>query len=99
MDGLKNGSTTAYCINVNEENNDLGNRCYIVWLNKFETACLIHELAHLVMYIFDDHGIPICIENTETFSYYQEFWFNEMSRLRRRLLNGNRPEQVKKNGS
>jgi hypothetical protein len=96
IDDLRQGSTTAWCITLNTENNDRGNDCHIIWMRKFESACLVHELSHLVMAIFTDKGVPTRHENTEAFAYYQEFWFNEMNRVRRRLPNGRDPKIVKR---
>lgn len=76
------------CIYLNKENTTNGNRAFIVYLSKFETACLVHELTHLAMMVFVDKGVFIGNENTEAYAYYVEFWFNEMTRVRRKLPNG-----------
>lgn len=100
LDELEKRDSSGMSIVLCDDNNTMGNRAHIVWLKKYETACLVHELSHLVMAIFDDKGVPkgvpIRNENTETFAYYQEFWFNEIQRVRRRLPNGRKPSQVRK---
>lgn len=96
MEYLKQGSTAAWCIKVDHENNDMGNYCFVIWMRKFEAACLVHELTHLSMMVFDDKGVPVRNENTEAFAYYTEFWFNEINRTRRRLPNGRTPAQLRK---
>ena len=95
LEDLRQSSASGYCVHLNSDNNSNGNDCFIIWLRKFETACLVHELSHLVMQIFDDKGIPIRAENTEAFAYYQEFWFNEIQRVRRRLPNGRTSKEAK----
>lgn len=96
VDDLKEGSNTGFCVQLDSSNNDMGNYCFVVWMRKFETACLVHELSHLVMMVFDSKGVPIRNENTEAFAYYQEFWFNEISRVRRRLPAGRTSQQTKR---
>lgn len=96
MDDLKKTSTTAMCVLLNVDTNDSGNYCIVVWMRKFEAACLVHELTHLTMMVFEDKGVPVRNENTETFAYYTEFWFNEITRTRRRLPGGRTPTQARK---
>lgn len=96
MEVLKQGSTSGWCIHLNSDNNDMGNYCFIIWMRKFETACFVHELTHLTMMVFDDKGVPIRNENTEAFAYYTEFWFNEITRTKRRFPNGRDEKQLKK---
>lgn len=93
---LKQGSTTGWLISMNSENNTMGNDCYIMWLHKFESGCLVHEITHLAMSVFEDKGVPIRAENTEAFAYYCEYWFNEINRTRRRLPNGRTAKQTKR---
>lgn len=84
------------CIYLNDENTTNGNRCFIVYMHRWEVACLVHELTHLAMMIFVDKGVPIGDENTEAYAYYVEYWFNEMQRARRKLPAGRTVQQAKK---
>jgi hypothetical protein len=79
------------CIELCDENNSAGQRCNIIWMPVYETATLVHEITHLVMHTFDEMGIPISRDNTETFAFYTEFWFNEIQRARRKYPNGRSP--------
>ena len=83
-------------INMTPENTSTGQNCYIIWMPVWETATLVHELSHLVMYSFDDVGIPISIDNTEGFAFYLEYWFNEIQRVRRRYPEGRAPKYAKR---
>lgn len=96
MEALKEGSTTGWCIHLNSDNNDMGNDCFVVWMRKFEMGTFVHELTHLTMMIFDDKGVPVRGENTEAFAYYTEFWYNEITRARRRQPKGRPAKEAKK---
>lgn len=86
MDFIK--MAKGMCIEMNPDNNTAGQYCNIIWMPVFETATLIHELTHMVMMQFDQVGIPISRNNTESFAFYTEYWFNEISRGRRRYPKG-----------
>lgn len=83
-------------IRLNGQNTTNGNNCYVLWLKKYETACLVHELTHLTMMVFDEKGVPIHNENTEGFAYYTEFWFNEILRVRLKLPGGRTALEAKR---
>ena len=84
------------CVELNATNNDQNQNATVVWLKEYNTATLVHEIAHLVMMLFDQVGVPISRDNTEAFSFYSEYWYNEINRARRKHPNGNRPKDVKK---
>lgn len=83
------------CIELNEETNDSGQNCTMVWLKKFEEATLVHELSHLVMFCLDQVGVPISRNNTETYAFYIEYWHTTILRTRKRLPNGRKYSEVK----
>lgn len=83
------------CLELNASNNDMKQNVTIVWLKEYETATLIHEISHLVMMLFDQVGVPISRDNTETFSFYSEFWFTQMQRVRRKYPDGNKPKHAR----
>lgn len=82
------------CIELNAENSSQNST--IVWLKEYETSTLIHEIAHLVMMLFDQVGVPISRDNTESFSFYSEYWFTQIQRARRKYPNGNKPKDARK---
>lgn len=54
--------------------------CLMLWMKKTnDLSTLVHELAHLVIPIFESRCIPITPANEETFAYYQQFLFNEIT--------------------
>lgn len=83
------------CIELDSTNNDKGQNVTIVWLKEYETATLIHEISHLVMMLFDQVGVPIARENTETFAFYSEYWFTQMQKVRRKYPDGNKPKHAR----
>lgn len=83
------------CLELNHDNNTSGQYCLIIWMPKFETATLVHEISHLVMMCFTDVGVPISRENTEAFAFYSEFWFNEIQRARKKYPHGKPPKLAK----
>ena len=83
------------CIELNSSNNTNNQNVTIIWLKEYETATLIHEIAHLVMMLFDQVGVPISRENTESFSFYSEYWFTQIQRLRRKYPKGNKPKDAR----
>lgn len=95
-DELNCENANGMCIRLNSENNTTGQNCYVVWLQEYETASLVHEIAHLVMHIFDDQGVKLSMDNTEGFAFYSEYWFNELTRVRKRLPNGRTPAQARR---
>jgi len=87
-------NSSGYCITLNGDNTTNGNYATIIWLKRKEYACLVHELSHLVMQIFDDKGVPLRNENTEAFAYYIEFWFNTITRAWRSSPGGIKSSEV-----
>lgn len=93
-------STTLYdakgmCIELNPENNDTNQNVTVMWLSEWEMATFVHELTHLVMMLFDQMGIPISMDNTETFAFYAEYWSTEIQRVRKRCPDGRPPKHAK----
>lgn len=84
------------CLELNSENNDNGNDATVVWLRKFDLPTLVHEVSHLTMMLFEQVGVPISRENTEAFSFYNEFWFTEIQKTRRKFPDGNKPKDARK---
>jgi hypothetical protein len=45
------------------------------------TQALVHELVHVVTYVFGGMGVPINDDNTETFAYLIEQLFSDALRI------------------
>ena len=58
------------------------NRGFVVWLlHPDDFYVLMHEVLHLVVYIFNTKGININLANEEeVIAYYQSFWFRKLWR-------------------
>lgn len=82
------------CVELNADNSS--QNATIVWLSEYNTATLIHEIAHLVMMLFDQVGVPISRDNTEAFSFYSEYWYTTIQKTRRKYPDGNSPKDAKK---
>lgn len=82
------------CVELTHENSK--QNATVVWLAEWETASLVHEIAHLVMMCFDQCRIPISSENTESFAFYSEYWWTQFNRARKRYPNGNEPKDARK---
>jgi hypothetical protein len=96
VEDLRCDSAKGMCIDVRPEDNDVNNNAYVMWFREWETSTLVHEISHLCMMIFDNQGVPLSRENTEAFAFYTEYWFNEISRTRKRLPQGRTPAQARK---
>lgn len=78
----------GYCVQMSEDNNDIGNTCLIMWLpDRTNFPTLVHEVTHLVHFIFGGCGVPTVQENTEAVAYYTEHWFNRITRVWESLEN------------
>lgn len=82
------------CIELTYENSE--QYCCYLWLKEYESATLVHEITHLVMMQFDEVGVPISRENTETFAFYAEYWWTQIQRARKKWPNGNEPKDARK---
>lgn len=82
-------------LRVLPEHNTLGNNSTIIWMPKWDSGTLVHEISHLVMQIFDDSLIPISKDNTEAFAFYSEFWWNSFNRTYKKFPNGNKPKDAR----
>lgn len=87
---------SGMCIELTPENNGLGNDCFLVWLPEWNAATLVHEITHLVMFVFRRCSIPMEIENTEPFAFLSEFYWTEINRIRRRKPKGQTPAEARK---
>lgn len=82
LDELNLQTASGYCIRLNEENCDIkGQNCYAIWLKERHLPCLVHELTHLTHIAFDETGIPIAVQNQETFAYYIEMWVKRITEM------------------
>jgi hypothetical protein len=86
---------SGFCVRLDPENCTGGSRATIIWLPKYETAAVVHEIVHLMVMTFTDKGVPLADPNQETMAYYVEYWFNEINRVRKRLPNGRLPKDVR----
>lgn len=86
--------SNGMCINLNPDNNSMGNDSLVLWMKKFDRDTLVHEIVHLVMYVFDDLGIPISLENTESFAHYTEHWYREIQQLIKQYPKGKSSKRV-----
>lgn len=67
----------------------------VIWMAKYSADTLIHELTHVVTRTFSDKGVPISDENTEAMAFYMEYWYHEMTRIRKRFPDGRPPKLAK----
>lgn len=75
-------NASGYCILLDAETSTVkGQNCFVVWQRERHLPCLVHELTHLTMMIFDTHDVPIRIENQEVFCYYVEHWVKRITEL------------------
>src|SRR5260221_12283953 len=50
-----------------------------IWVeNKKDFYCLMHEISHIVIEVFEMKGMKINNETTEAVAYYFEYWFREL---------------------
>jgi hypothetical protein len=80
-------------IRLNPENSD--ENYTLIWMPKWTTAVLVHELSHLAMATFDRASVSISFENEEAFAFYLEYWFSEICRVYKRYPNGRTATQTK----
>lgn len=88
LDNMDYKGHAGAVVELTPENTNCEQNCTAVWLEEWSTATLVHELAHLVMFEFRRCNIPISLDNTETFAFYLEFWFSEITRAYRRQPKG-----------
>jgi len=53
----------------------------IIWLRSRHIPTLAHELLHHLVLTFEEKGIPMNWDNTETMSYYLEYLIQEVLTL------------------
>lgn len=94
MDELRDG--LGMTVKLSPDSTTTRQNLYVVWLSSWNISTLVHEITHLVLYIFDELGVPTGIENTEGIVFYTEYWFNEIQRTRKRLPNGRTPAQARR---
>jgi hypothetical protein len=66
----------------------------IIWMPKFSSSVLVHELSHLVMATFNKTDIPITYDNEEAFAFYMEYWFGEINRVYKKYPKGRSAKEV-----
>lgn len=59
---------------------------YVMWIPiQFNLSTLGHEITHLLFTMFERVGVPVSIQNQETFAYHWGWWFEEIrSKLKKR---------------
>lgn len=92
---LNSDGSIGYCVELNADNNDRGNTAIVLWMKNGDLPCLVHELTHLVMFIFSDKGIPMHREATEVFAYYLEHWFIAATEAMRDSPRGHTQKYIK----
>lgn len=64
----------AWTMRIDGVNHKKGLSFNALYWDGISITDLAHEIAHLVMSIFQDRGIPISIENEEIFAYHTGYW-------------------------
>ena len=76
------------------EPTDGGPELLMVWIpHYFDYSAMVHEIGHLVMYIFARRRITYGFDNEEQFTYYSEFWAREFIKV---MVKREEKEQGKK---
>ena len=96
LDEINCDGAGGMCLEMTPENNTSGQNCFIIWLREWSVPTLVHEITHLVMFIFRRSNIPIEIESTDIFALHTEYWFTEITRARRRQPGGRTPAEARK---
>lgn len=58
--------------------------CYCIWIkDKKDFYCLLHEVIHMVVDVFEAKGLQIDTHKSsqEAFAYYVEYWFKILWRF------------------
>lgn len=74
-------TSSGYTIVVNSDTCKGESNLTVIWMHEWNLPCLVHELTHLTMLTFDEKGVPIRVENQETFAYYIEQWFKRITEV------------------
>lgn len=96
MDFINPETASGMGIRLTADNNSMGSNCFIIWLSKWSLGCLVHEISHLCIDVFDSIGVPVSVDNTEGLAFYTEYWYMQITRIHRSYPNGRRPQDVKK---
>jgi len=97
MDGIEDwiNGAQGFHIQMDADNNDNGNRCHVIWMPKLDLGTLVHELGHMVMSIFETIGVIYGYNDQEVFTFYQEYWFNEITQTIKKYPKGRSYRLVK----
>ena len=52
----------------------------IIYLKKYDSGVLIHEILHFTTYLMDCRGIEISYKNDEVMAYMVEYIYNEFKK-------------------
>lgn len=96
MEWVKEQEPQGMAIELRPDNTTTNQNCTMLWLKEWNLATLVHEITHLVMMCFDQCLVPISRENTETFAFYTEYWFTEMTKARRKFPRGITPKDARR---
>lgn len=83
-----NEGASGHSIRLDPSNSTFGGNAQVIWMEKFETGMMVHEIVHLMTDTMDTKGVPIREENSEAMAYYVEYWFNKITRARRKHPDG-----------
>lgn len=87
--GIKNlplemGNNTGCMINFCEQDfpEQVKGVVYFIWVKSLrDYYTLVHEIAHLIIKVFEEKGLAINSQTTEAFAFYQEFWTQKLWKL------------------
>ena len=65
-----------------ESGSDENGNYFIYVKDQSDLGTIHHEVIHLIFRVLGSKGIPINIENEETFAYYSEYWFKKIKDLK-----------------
>jgi len=61
---------------------------YVIWMDKRTVSNVVHEVTHLVSYVFKERGICYTVTNDEQIAYYQAWWCHEIMKPIQRKKKG-----------
>jgi len=57
-----------------------GSIYFVMAMRSKDTQILIHEVVHLVHFIFDHLGIPVTVENSEIIAYTTDYIYGKLAK-------------------
>jgi len=57
-----------------------GKLMHVIFVSEIDTSLIYHEIIHYIFSLFNHRGVPITLDNDESFTYFADYIYNKIKK-------------------